>query len=134
MKKKFVILLAVVGALMAALMLAACSQPAGESAQSSAQAAAESSAVEGEDAQASEEAEGEGMDAAAETAEYKGIPAFQPADHEGRTSDMCPTCHLEGTGGAATIPDDHYVNGDPQTGELEGARLQCVTCHLVETA
>ena len=128
MKKQLIILLAVVSALMVALFLASCSQPAatGGAASASADAAASASA----DAAASAEAEASAdaaasAEAAATEAEYKGIPTSIPADHEGRTVDMCPTCHVEGSGGATPIPDNHLIDG-----QLDGARNQCNTCHL----
>ena len=136
MKKQFIVLLAVVSALLAALFLAACSQPAATGAASaSADAAASAEATASADAAASAEAEASAEAAAsAETAaapadsEFKGIPTAIPADHEGRTVDMCPTCHTTGSGGAAAIPDDHFIDG-----ELDGARNQCTTCHLPST-
>lgn len=142
MKKQFVILLTVVVALMAALLLAACSQPAATSS-AAASASADSSAAASADAEASADAGASAdaeasADAAANTetaaapadGEFKSLPTFQPADHVGRTSDMCPTCHVEGAGGAAAIPEDHF----DENGELVSARLQCVTCHLNEPA
>lgn len=135
MKKQYIILLAVVSALLAALFMASCSQPAASTSAAASSAAAESSeAAASADAAASEAAEADATQASADDGEFKSLPAFQPADHAGRTADMCPTCHLEGAGGAAVIPDDHYVGGDPASGELEGARLQCVTCHVIESA
>ena len=115
MKKQFLIILTVVCGIMFALMLAACGQPATSDGSDS----AESAEVESTDAAESSASEGE----------YTGLPTLQPADHEGRTADMCPTCHTEGSGGAPTIPEDHFVDG-----ELDGARLQCITCHVLEPA
>lgn len=109
MKKQFMIVLAVVCGLVVALAFAACSQPASSDGSADTAQSAESASAEG--------------------GEYTGLPTLQPADHAGRTADMCPTCHVEGTGGAAAIPEDHFVNG-----ELAGERLQCITCHVLEPA
>ncbi len=140
MKKQFIVLLAVVSALLAALFLAACSQPAAPAASSasadaaaasaSAEAAASADAEASADAAASADAEAS-ADAAAAPADsdFKGIPTAIPADHEGRTADQCPTCHVTGSGGAATMPEDHFIDG-----ELDGARNQCTTCHLPTAA
>lgn len=136
MKKQFIVLLAVVSTLLAALFLAACSQPAttgAASASAEAAASASADAAASADASASADAAAASADAAASAeaaaapadSEFKGIPTAIPADHEGRTVDMCPTCHTTGSGGAAAIPDDHFIDG-----ELDGARNQCTTCHL----
>lgn len=126
MKKQYLILFTIVFALMGALFLASCAQPAtsggsaASSAEASASAAAEASASA--DASASAAADTSGADADG----FKSIPATIPADHAGRTTDQCPTCHVEG-GAAPAIPEDHFING-----ELDGNRLQCYTCHLSE--
>ncbi len=144
MKKQHVILLTVMFALMGTLFLAAC-QPAttgGASASSAASASAASSDAQASASEASASASAaEEAEASASSAEvasasasadeadedgFKSIPATIPADHEGRTSDQCPTCHVEG-GTAPAIPDDHFVDG-----ELDPNRLQCFTCHLSE--
>lgn len=136
MKKQYLILLVVMGALFASLALASC-QPAASgggdaSASAAASADAEASASADAEASASADAEAEASasaDAAAagDDGEFKSIPAFQPTDHEGRTYEQCPTCHDGST--APAIPEDHFING-----ELDGSRLQCVTCHVVEPA
>ena len=114
MKKQFVIILTVVCGLMFTLMLAACGQPSTASSSDAADSSAASSATEV---------------AAADSDGYTGLPTLQPADHEGRTADMCPTCHAEGSGGAPAIPEDHFVDGD-----IDPNRLQCITCHVLEPA
>ena len=133
MKKQHLILLAVVFAFMGALLMASCAQSnssAASSAEASASAEAASSAEASASAEAASSADAQASStaaasAAADDGEFKGIPTTIPADHVGRTSDQCPTCHVE-DGPAPAIPESHFVDG-----ELDVNRLQCFTCHLM---
>ena len=70
-------------------------------------------------------------------------PALMPASHESYLSQAelpCQTCHGVDASGtpknasAAEVPKGHYVNEDPSTGELDPARAQCISCHVVDPA
>ena len=68
-----------------------------------------------------------------------GEPALMPANHQGRFESLgapgCYGCHGAGEDAASMLadatplPDDHYVDGDPATREVFGARGECITCH-----
>lgn len=68
-----------------------------------------------------------------------GEPALMPASHQGRFESLgapgCYGCHGAGEdvpamlADATPLPDDHYVDGDPATREVFGARGECITCH-----
>lgn len=70
-----------------------------------------------------------------------GEPPLMTASHQGRFESLgakgCYGCHgssdeVEVFLAAATpLPDDHYVNGDKQTREIDGPRSECLTCHPV---
>ena len=71
-------------------------------------------------------------------------PPLQPAGaHEQRWElggyKMCYGCHGVNSSGktmngyAPAIPDDHYVNGDKSTMQLDAERQQCIQCHPVAT-
>lgn len=69
-----------------------------------------------------------------------GAPAMIPADHAGRYEEDgawgCFICHGESDYGnpamvtAVAMPNDHYVDGDSHTQELDPVREQCITCHV----
>lgn len=69
----------------------------------------------------------------------EGEPPLMPATHEGRYEELgmagCYGCHGVNADGetmnayATALPDDHYVDGDPATGEVYSLRGECITCH-----
>ncbi len=68
-----------------------------------------------------------------------GEPSLMPVNHAGRFETLgapgCYGCHGAGKSApsqladATPLPDDHYVNNDPATREVFGARGECITCH-----
>jgi cytochrome c-type protein NapB len=70
----------------------------------------------------------------------EGASPVMPYSHEGRYADLgapgCYGCH--GNNGAAdpmlkqatALPDNHYVNEDRTTMEIDQAHLLCTSCHV----
>ncbi|MCI9261962.1 nitrate reductase cytochrome c-type subunit [uncultured Adlercreutzia sp.] len=79
--------------------------------------------------------------AEAEVVYGPGEPPLMTASHEGRFESLgangCYGCHGSSDSAevflpqATPLPDDHYVNGDKQTREIDGPRTECLTCHPV---
>ncbi|WP_283171031.1 nitrate reductase cytochrome c-type subunit [Curtanaerobium respiraculi] len=69
-------------------------------------------------------------------------PPLQPYnDHNGRWEALgtqgCMGCHGVNDKGkpvlesATAVPEDHFVNGDKGSGQLDANRAQCIQCHPV---
>lgn len=68
-----------------------------------------------------------------------GAAPLMPPTHEGRYdslgADGCYGCHGANDQanpmltGSVALPDDHYLNADAQTKEVDPVREQCITCH-----
>ena len=69
-----------------------------------------------------------------------GAAPVMPATHEGRYDELgangCYGCHGANDQanpmltGSTALPDDHYLNADPNAQELDPVRGQCNTCHV----
>lgn len=69
-----------------------------------------------------------------------GAAPLMPTTHEGRYESLgangCYGCHGANDlanpmlTGSTALPENHYVDGDPSSHELEPARTQCITCHV----
>ncbi len=70
----------------------------------------------------------------------EGAAPLMPATHEGRFDSLgangCYGCHGANDqanpmlNGSTALPEDHYLNGDAGTRQLEPTREQCITCHV----
>ena len=69
------------------------------------------------------------------------MPALMPANHATYLTQAelpCQTCHGTDESGqpknaaAAELPKGQYVNEDPSTGQIDPARAQCISCHVVD--
>lgn len=68
-----------------------------------------------------------------------GAPPLMPTSHEGRFDTLgaagCYGCHGANEQAnpmlakSVALPDDHYVNGDSSTFEMDPTHEQCNTCH-----
>lgn len=74
----------------------------------------------------------------------EGASPVMPLGHEGRYAslgvDGCYGCHGSNgeadpmLNGAYAMPDNHYVNGDRSTMEVDPSRVVCISCHVQGTA
>lgn len=69
-----------------------------------------------------------------------GAPPVMPANHDGRFESRgaagCYGCHGAGEAAnpmlknAVALPENHYLNGDVGSKEMDPTHEQCLTCHV----